>query len=49
MMTGPLLLSAAVGASVSFLGVLLFNSLRISRGHQSNSTQRGRSEEEFWE
>ena len=48
-MTTPIVLSALVGASVSFLVTVLFNSLRGSRSNKRSATVYRARKEEVWE
>jgi hypothetical protein len=48
-MTTPILMSALVGASVSFLFAVLFNSLRGLKSDKKVATKNRPQEEQVWE
>lgn len=48
-MTTPILMSALVGASVSFLFAVLFNSLRGIKSHKKVVAKNTPQEERVWE
>ena len=49
MVTGPILLAATLGASVSFLLVVFFNLLRERQGDKQSESNPRPNESEIWE